>query len=80
MDKNSIDRHASNDQGQDDAGDASASLYRNEETMDNGAEKKIASLRPGENIDDLQAAKHGNPDKDIDLQNEDLEQQNEPIK
>ena len=81
MANNPVYYRPSNDQGQDDAGDASASLYKNEQTMDEGAKQPVSSLRPGENVDDLRAAEHGDPDKDVDLENEEtFKPQQKPIK
>lgn len=50
------------------AGDASASLYKNDAADD----KQEEELHPGQNVDDLREAMHGDPDLDPDLEDEDL--------
>lgn len=61
------------DTGNVDAGDASASLYNlNEDNIDQSANQQRTGLTPGEDVEGLRAAKHGNPDASIDGDAEDI--------
>jgi len=55
------------DTGDVDAGDASASLYNiNEDNIDPTANQQRTGIAPGADVDDLRAAKHGNPNASLD--------------
>ncbi len=55
------------DTGNVDAGDASASLYNiNEDNIDPTANSERTGITPGQNVEDLRGAMHGDPEADLD--------------